>query len=136
MWRVFEAIVEYLRPRTAQSRVLEMALDLQRLDQRLFEFCEALIQPMDSEKMRQGRVPETVVAELYRIVEMVRSEYLGEAIRELVAVCQTTDEALREEFFERPALGERFSGTIHPPRRRTDGQRRASEAIEESEDGR
>jgi hypothetical protein len=136
MWRVFEAIVDFLRPRTAQSRVLEMALELQRLDQRLFELCEALIQPMDIEKIRQGRVPETVVAELYRMIEFVRLEYLGEAIRELIAVSQTTDEALREEFFERPAPGERFSGTIRPPRRRTDGQRRASEATEETEDGR
>ena len=71
MWRVIEAIVDFLRPRSAQSRVLEMALELRRLDQRLFEFCEALIQPMDIEKIRQGRVPETVVVELYRMVQFV-----------------------------------------------------------------
>lgn len=136
MWRVIEAIVDFLRPRSAQSRVLEMALELQRLDQRLFEFSEALIQPMDIEKIRQGRVPETVVAELYRMVQFVRDEHLGPAIHELVGVCQTTDEALREEFFERPGPGNRFTDTMPPSRRRAHGQRRAGEAFEEVEDER
>lgn len=33
MWRVFEAIGDFLRPRSVRSRLLEVALDLQRLDQ-------------------------------------------------------------------------------------------------------
>ena len=100
--RVLEAIVYWLGlrrlPRTA---VLEVALELQRLDQRLFEIGESVALPFDVGKMRRDRVPRTVAAELYSVVELVRAEPLAEAIAHLLRVAQTSEAELREEFFER-----------------------------------
>jgi hypothetical protein len=104
MIRVLEAIVYYwlsLR-RSPRAAVLEVALELQRLDQRLFEIGESVALPFDVVKMRQERVPRTVAAELHGIVELVRTEPLAEAIANLLKVAQTSEEELREEFFERP----------------------------------
>lgn len=102
MMRVLEVIVYWLSlRRSPRSAVLEVALELQRLDQRLFEIGESVTLPFDVGKMRQERVPRTVAAELYGIVEMVRAEPLAEAVSSLVKVAQTSEEELREEFFER-----------------------------------
>ncbi len=102
MLRVLEAIVYWLSLRYSPRRaVLEVALDLQRLDQRLFEICESVVLPIDVGKMRRERVPRTVAAELYGTVELVRMEPLAEAIANLQKVARTSEEELREEFFER-----------------------------------
>ena len=77
MVRVLEAIVYWLgRRESPRAAVLEVALELQRLDQRLFEICESMGLPADVAKMRHDRVPRTVAAEVYGIVEMVRAEPL------------------------------------------------------------
>ena len=100
--RILEEIVDCLGlRRSPRAAVLEVALELQRLDQRLFEICETMVLPVDVEKMRHDRVPRTVAAELYGIVEMVRAEPLAEAISNLLKVTQTSEQELREEFFER-----------------------------------
>ena len=102
MVRILEEIVYWLGlHRSPRAAVLEVALELQRLDQRLFEICESMVLPADVDKMRHERVPRTVMAELYGIVERVRSEPLAEAISELVKVTQTTEQEIREEFFSR-----------------------------------
>ena len=85
--------------------VLDVALELQRLDYRLFEILTALRLPLDLGKMREERVPPTVLVEIYSIVEMVKQEYLQEAIASLLKVSETTEEELREEFFERHGMG-------------------------------
>jgi len=106
MMRILEAIVYWLSQRESpRDAVLEVALELQRLDQRLFEIGESLVLPIDVVKMRQDRVPRTVVAELYGIVEMVRSESLAEAIASLLKVAQTSEDELRADFFERHGGG-------------------------------
>ena len=87
-------------PRTPQRAVLEVALELQRLDHRLFEICEAVGLPGDVDKMRGNRVPRTVAAELRGIVEMVKADYLAAAVANLQQVAQVTEEQIREEFFE------------------------------------
>ncbi len=100
--QILEAIVYWLvGRRSPRLAVLEVALDLQRLDQRLFEICDSMALPADVGKMRHGRVPRTVTAELYGIVEMVRTEPLAEAIAQLLKVAQTSEAELRAEFFER-----------------------------------
>lgn len=106
MLRVLEAIAYWLsESRSPRAAVLEVALELQRLDQRLFEIGESLVLPVDVGKMRHDRVPRTVVAEIYGIMEMVRSEPLAEAISSLLKVAQTNEAELREEFFERHGGG-------------------------------
>lgn len=99
--RVLGALLDLLdSPRTPQRAVLEVALDLQRLDHRLFEICEAVSLPADVGKMRENRVPRTVAAELCGIVEMVKADYLAGAVASLLQVAQVTEEQIREEFFE------------------------------------
>ena len=101
MLRVLEAIAYWLSlRRSPQTAVLEVALELQRLDQRLFEIGQSVALPWDVSRMRQDRVPRTVAAELYAIVEMVRAEPLA-GHRGLAEVAQTSEEELRAEFFER-----------------------------------
>ena len=99
--RILEALLEMLVPtRSPQRAVLEVALELQRLDYRLFEICASLSMPVDVGKMRENRVPRTVAAELYGIVEMVKADYLAAAVASLLQVAQVTEEQIREEFFE------------------------------------
>ncbi len=99
--RILRALLELLDPpRPPQRAVLEVALELQRLDHRLFEICDSLRLPVDVGKMRDDRVPRTVAAELYGIVEMVKADYLAEAVANLLRVAQVTEEQIREEFFE------------------------------------
>lgn len=99
--RVLEALLDLPFPRmTPRRAVVEVALELQRLDHRLFEICEALRLPADVDKMREGQVPRTVAAELYGIVEMVKAEYLAEAVSNLLGVAQVREEEIREEFVE------------------------------------
>ena len=102
MMRVLEAIVYWLSlRRSPRAALLEAVFELQRLDQRLFEIGESVCLPLDAGKMRRDRVPRTVAAELYGIVELVRAEPLAEAIASLLQVAQTSEEELRAEFFER-----------------------------------
>ena len=106
MLRVLEAIAHWLsQSRSPRGAVLEVALELQRLDQRLFEIGESLVLPVDVGKMRQDRVPRSVAAEIYGIVELVRTEPLADAITHLLKVAQTGESELREEFFERHGGG-------------------------------
>ncbi len=98
---ILEALIKLFIPmRSRQRAVLEVALELQRLDHRLFEICESVNLPVDVAKMRESRTPRTVAAELYGIVEMVRTDYLADAVRSLLSVAQVTEEQIREEFFE------------------------------------
>ena len=85
-------------PRVA---VLEVALDLQRLSHRLFEITQSIKRPADVDEMLQDRVPRTVEAEIWGIVDFVRDGCLAEAISELVKVSQVTEEDIRKEFFAR-----------------------------------
>lgn len=93
--------------RSPRLAVLDVALELQRLDHQLFEILDSVSLPVDVGKMRDGRVPRTVLAEIYGIVEMVKHEYLREAISSLLKVCEMTEEELRDEFFELHGLGGR-----------------------------
>ena len=106
--RILEGLLEVLTPsRSPQGAVLEVALELHRLDHRLFEILQSLRLPADVGKMREERVPRTVAAELYGIVEMVKADYLAEAVASLLRVAQVTEEQIREEFFELHGLGVR-----------------------------
>ncbi len=91
--------------RSPRQAVLEVSLELQRLDQRLFEICESMSLPVDVGKMRFDRVPRTVAAEIYGMVDLVRTEPLAEAISCLQKVVQTSEHELREEFFTRHGGG-------------------------------
>ena len=91
--------------RSPREAVLEVALELQRLDQRLFEIGESLALPVDVGKMRGDRVPRSVAAELYGVLEIVRLEPLAEAITSLQEAAQTSEHELRAEFFRRHGGG-------------------------------
>ncbi len=98
--RLLEALLDVLARRSPQRAVLEVAVELQRLDHRLFEICESVGLPADVGKMRENRVPRTVAVELRGIVEMVKADYLAEAVASLLQVAQVTEEQIREEFFD------------------------------------
>ncbi len=98
---LLEAVLHMLNPlHSPRLAVLDVALELQRLDHRLFEVLDSLSLPFDVGKMREERVPRTVLAEIHGIVELVKREYLQEAISHLLRVSEITEEELREEFFE------------------------------------
>ena len=64
--RVLRALLDLLNPpQTPQRAVLEVALELQRLDHRLFEICDGLSLPVDVGKMRDDRVLLTCSAYKY-----------------------------------------------------------------------
>ncbi len=106
--RFLEALLAIVNPlRSPQRAVLEVSFELQRLDHRLFEICECVSLPADVGKMRESQVPRTVAAELHGVVEMVRRDYLGEAVANLQRVAQVTEREIREEFFELHGLGGR-----------------------------
>jgi len=92
---------------SAQRAVLDVALELHRLDHRLFEILQSLRLPTDVGRMREDGVPRTVAAELHGIVEMVKADYLADAAASLLQVAHVTDEQIREEFFELHGLGGR-----------------------------
>lgn len=103
-WFEFVDWIVNLR-RSPRQAVLEVVLELQRLDQRLFEISESLGLPVDMGKMRGDRLPRTVAAELYGVLEMVRLEPLAEAIASLQKATQTSEHELRAEFFQRHGGG-------------------------------
>ena len=85
-------------PRVA---VLEVAFDLERLSHRLFEITESIKLPADATEMAHERVPRTVEAEIWGIIDLVRSGSLADAIDELMKVTKVTERDIREEFFAR-----------------------------------
>ncbi len=108
LMRLLETVLDLLNPlRSPRLAVLDVALELQRLDYRLFEILDSMRLPLDVGKMREERVPRSVLAEIYGIVEMVKHDYLHDAIGSLLKVCETTEEELRAEFFERHDMGGR-----------------------------
>ncbi len=84
-------------PRVA---VLEVAFDLQRLNHRLFEITQSIKRPADANEMLRDRVPRTVEAEIWAIIDLVKED-LSSAVDELVKVAKVTEEEIREEFFSR-----------------------------------
>ncbi len=106
LMRLLEAVLNLLKPpRSPRSAVLEVAIELQRLDHRLFDILESVRLPIDVGKMHEERVPRTVLAEIHGIVEMVKSDYLHAAIASLLKLSEVTEEELREEFFELHGVG-------------------------------
>lgn len=85
----------------AQSTIFEVALELTRLDRRLFELVQALPLPSDVFEMWEDQVPDNVCAHLVGIVQVVRSDLFKDAIATLMAAAQKTEEDLRKEFLER-----------------------------------
>lgn len=83
-------------PRVA---VLEVVFELERLNHRLFEITQSIKRPADATEMLHDRVPRTVEAEIWGIIDFVRSGSLSEAIDELMKVTKVTEEDIREEFF-------------------------------------
>lgn len=87
--------------RAAQSQVLEVVVDLVRLDHRLFEITQSLPLPADLGGMWENEVPYSEAAELHATLGCVKSEALAEAITTLRTLAQTTDADLRREFVKR-----------------------------------
>ena len=86
--------------RAAQSIVLEVVVELVRLDQRLFEVVQDVPLPGDLVAMGEDEVPHSVGAQLSGIVNAVRNDLLKDAIATLTVAAQTTEEDLRKEFVE------------------------------------
>ena len=78
-------------PRVA---VLEVVLDLERLNHRLFEITESIKLPAVATQMRHETVPRTVETEIWGITDLVRSDSLAEAISELMKVTKVMSRSL------------------------------------------
>ena len=85
----------------AQRRVLEVALELLELDQRLYEIAVGLPLPPTYIAMEEELIPYTGVGQMYVTVQRVKGQYLQPAIQALLAVTQQRDEELLEAFVSR-----------------------------------
>lgn len=88
--------------RAVRSEVLEVVVDLVRLDHRLFEIAQSVALPADVGGMWENEVPYNEAAEIHATIECVKSEVLAEAITTLRTMAQKTDANLRGEFVKRP----------------------------------
>lgn len=82
----------------AQLAVLEVTIELIRLDHRLFEIVASLVLPADVDLMAEDKVAHDASAHLDGLVRYVKSDLLGEAIAALLKVTQVTDADLRHAF--------------------------------------
>ena len=100
-----------------QLAVLEVGLELIRIDKRLNDIAEAIHLPPDLDDMFEGQVCENVASHLYTMLHCVRHEMLRDAIDTLLAAANTTPEELRTEQRQRrnSAHGGEESGRLHEP---------------------
>jgi hypothetical protein len=87
--------------RAVRSEVLEVVVELVRLDHRLFEIAQSLPLPADVGGMWENELPYSEAAELHATIECVKSDALAEAITTLRAMVQTTEADLRRHFVQR-----------------------------------
>jgi hypothetical protein len=81
--------------------VLEVAIELARLDHRLFQVSRSLAQPADALEMAAERLPTTPAVQLQGVIGAVKRD-LQEDVEVLLRAAQTDAVALRREFLREP----------------------------------
>ncbi|MCP4545768.1 MAG: hypothetical protein GY835_04795 [bacterium] len=84
-----------------QRAVLEVAIELIRLNKRLTDIAEAVPMPPDVDDMHENITPNTVAVNLHGIVRCVQSDLLLDAISTLIGAANKTDADLRTEHLTR-----------------------------------
>ncbi len=84
----------------AQKDLLEIVLEYQRLDQRLYVLAEQLPRPANQDVMLEGKIPSDVATEIFGTIEFIRSTELKAAIEGLEAAAKITGEDLERRFAE------------------------------------
>lgn len=89
--------LEHFLVKNAQRRVMDVVIDLNRLDQRLADVAEwiPLPDPLPSSAVP---VPETMAEHLVSAIKMIRMEYLAEVIPLLRSAAEQTDLSLQLSF--------------------------------------
>ncbi|MCP4655543.1 MAG: hypothetical protein GY856_09010 [bacterium] len=82
----------------AQKALLEIVLDLQRLDQGLYTLAQQLYRPENQDEMLEGKIPSDVATEIFGTIDFIRSTDLKAAIEGLQAVTKITAEELERRF--------------------------------------
>jgi len=80
-----------------QLAVIEVAIELIRLNKRLTDITEALPMPPDVDDMHENITPNTVAVNLHGIVRCVQNDLLLDAISTLICAANKTDADLRTE---------------------------------------
>lgn len=78
--------------------ILEIALEIARLDHRLGEIAATIALPPDFAEMNEELIPKDTAANLWGTIHCVRSDLLSDAIASLYKAVQVTDADLRDEF--------------------------------------
>jgi hypothetical protein len=81
-----------------QAEVLEMAIELIRLDNQLHQLAHSLPVPPDLSDMNNDWVPHDEGAHLHGVIQCVRSDLLQDAIATLRAAAHKKDSELRKDF--------------------------------------
>ncbi len=81
-----------------QSELLEIVIELQRLDHRLQSLAAGLPRPPHQDHMLEGRIPSDVATEIYGAITYGRAEQLRPLIESLAAATQVSVESLQQRF--------------------------------------
>ena len=82
----------------SQHAVLEVAIELVRVDHRLFEITTSLPVPPDLADMENDEVPHDSASYLHGVINCVRQDMLQGAIGVLKGAAQKSDSELRADF--------------------------------------
>ena len=97
----------------AQNTLLEIVIDLQRLDHRLRALQSTLHLPPKHDQMARGHLPTRAVAEVHNTIEYVLAMILPPAIDYLSSATKVTDKELRLQFL-RDADPHRALASLEP----------------------
>lgn len=84
--------------RSHSEAVFEIALEIARLDHRLFEIAATIALPPDFAEMNEDRIPKNTAANLWGMIHYVRTDLLSNAIASLREAVQLTNAELRDQF--------------------------------------
>ena len=90
-----------MEPLKAQRELLEITIELQRLDQRLHELAAGLPRPAEQEPMLEGEIPCDVATEVYGSITFGQSTQLRPLIANLGDASKVTHDDLRARFLQR-----------------------------------
>ncbi len=90
-----------MEPLEAQRELLEVVIELQRLDQRLHEVAAALPRPARQDQMFEGDIPADVATELRGVIAFGQGDRLRPLIASLNAASKLTNDNLRGLFLRR-----------------------------------
>ncbi len=103
-------------PLKAQRELLEVAIELQRLDQRLHEVATALPRPARQDEMFEGDLPADVATELRGVIAFGQGDRLRPLIASLSAASRLTDDDLRTIFLRREREAAAAASAVPVPR--------------------